>query len=185
MIGLSWNCRGLGSPRAENALKGVIRIENPHFVFLCETKLRGKEWESIKRKLNFNNFLSVDCSGVGRHRSGGLAMFWKEDIDLKLLSSSLNHMDFTVLNADGSQWRLTGIYGHPEEERKPNTWRLMEHLKGANPLPWLCFGDFNCILAHDEKRGGEPKNQCEIDGFRRVVDECHLRCIRYEGYPYT
>lgn len=49
----------------------------------------------------------------------------------------------------------------------------------------MCFGDFNCILAHSEKQGGGPKNQHEINGFRLVVDYCHLQDIRYEGYPFT
>lgn len=92
MIGLSWNCRGLGSSRAENALKGVIRIEHPHFVFFSEKKLKGGEWESIKRKINLYNFHSVDCEGEGRRRSGGLAMFWSDSIDPSLQSSFHNHM---------------------------------------------------------------------------------------------
>lgn len=156
-MGLSWNCRGLGSPRAVTALKGVVRIERPHFVFLSEKKLKGKEWEGIKVMLNHHNFIGIDCNGEGRHRKGGLAMFWNDEIDLTLISSSTNHMDFVVTNANGSQWRLTGLYGYPEAENKEKTWRIMRQLKDANSLPWLCFGDFNCILAHEEKKGGTPK----------------------------
>lgn len=92
------------------ALKGVIRIEHPHFVFLSETKVKGKEWEDIKSMLKFRNFICVDCSEDGRQRSGGLAMLWHEEIDLTLNSSSLNHMDFVVPNADGWKWRITGVY---------------------------------------------------------------------------
>uniref|UniRef100_A0A803N5M7 Reverse transcriptase zinc-binding domain-containing protein n=1 Tax=Chenopodium quinoa TaxID=63459 RepID=A0A803N5M7_CHEQI len=128
MIGLSWNCRGLGGPRAENALKGVVSIEHPHFVFLLETKLKGKEYESIKRKLNFDHFVCVDYSGEGRHRSGGLAMFWKDDLDLNLVSSSLNHMDFTLTTDNGLIWLLTSIYGFPDKDRKKETWKLTERL---------------------------------------------------------
>ena len=185
MIGLTWNCRGLGSPRAENALKGVVRVERPHFVFLSETKLKGREWETLKRKLNFKNFLGVDCRGEGRHRRGGLAMFWSDEINLTLLSCSLNHMDFRVDEGDGSRWRLTGVYGHPEEENKHQTWTLMKSLSREGSLPWLCFGDFNCIAAHEEKRGGPLKNQREIDGFREALRACHLNSVWFEGHPFT
>ena len=185
MIGLTWNCRGLGSPRAENALKGVVRIERPHFAFLSETKLKGREWNTIKRKLNFPNFLGVDCSGEGRHRSGGLAMFWGDEINLTLLSCSLNHMDFRVEEENGRHWRLTGMYGYPEEENKAKTWDLMKTLSRDTSLPWLCFGDFNCIAAHEEKRGGPMKNQREIDGFRDALNACHFSSLWFEGHPYT
>lgn len=80
MVGVAWNCRGLGSPRAEVALKGVINTNHPHFVFLLETNLKGREWERVKRKVNLKNFICVDCEGEGRHRSGGLAMFWSDDV---------------------------------------------------------------------------------------------------------
>lgn len=51
MICLRWNCRGLGSPRADNALKGVVRIENPHFFFSFGNKVEGfvRVKEDIKR----------------------------------------------------------------------------------------------------------------------------------------
>ena len=49
------------------------------------------------------------------------------------------------------------MYGHPEEERKAETWRLMRHLHACGTLPWLCLGDFNEILSSDEKRGGNPR----------------------------
>lgn len=73
MIGLMLNCPGLRIPRAENALKGIVRMEKPHFVFLSETKLKGRKWKTIKRKLNFTNFLCVGC--VGEAEVGGWQCF--------------------------------------------------------------------------------------------------------------
>ena len=45
---LSWNCRGLGNPQTVNALKKVIRLEDPNLVFLMETK-SDEEWVKIVR----------------------------------------------------------------------------------------------------------------------------------------
>lgn len=185
MIGLSWNCRGLGSPRAEIALKGVVRLENPHFVFLMETKLKCKEWEGLKRQLNMGNFLCVYCDGDGRQRRSGLAMFWRDIVRLELQTCSLNHMDFIITGADNAQWRLTGIYRHLEEENKHETWNMLWRLGVSNTRPWLCFGDFNGILSHSEMRGGAPKQQAEIDGFRDAVSYCQLEEVYYEGLGFT
>ena len=40
---LSWNCRGLGNLWTVNALKEVVKKEDPKIVFLMETKL-NEDW---------------------------------------------------------------------------------------------------------------------------------------------
>ncbi|KAK9670069.1 hypothetical protein RND81_13G174700 [Saponaria officinalis] len=95
MIGLSWNCRGLGSPRAVNALKGIINVENPHFVFLSETKLKNKE------RLEH-------CMGEGKRMRGGLIFLWSEHVNLNPRSYSKNHIDM-IMTANDKNWRVTGI----------------------------------------------------------------------------
>lgn len=47
---LAWNCRGLGNPKAINALKRIVITENPQMVFLQETKLHSHELERLKVK---------------------------------------------------------------------------------------------------------------------------------------
>ncbi|CAL5183817.1 unnamed protein product [Lathyrus oleraceus] len=63
---LSWNCRGLGRPRAVRPLVRLIRIENPTMVFLMETKLKTDEVLRFKRNLKFNYELVVGCKGFGK-----------------------------------------------------------------------------------------------------------------------
>jgi len=67
---LSWNCRGLGNPRAVRALLRLIQLENPTLVFLMETRLKVTEMESLKFKCGFNSGQMVDCSGSGKDRAG-------------------------------------------------------------------------------------------------------------------
>uniref|UniRef100_A0A803N5D5 Reverse transcriptase zinc-binding domain-containing protein n=1 Tax=Chenopodium quinoa TaxID=63459 RepID=A0A803N5D5_CHEQI len=119
--------------------------------------------------------------GEGRHLSGGLAMFWKGELNLTLISTHLNHMDFTLATDDGLVWRLTGIYGFPKEGRKNKTWKLIERLGEDSTLPWLCFGDFNYTLTHGEKKGGNPKNQNEIDSFRDSMNKRNLRDLHFKA----
>ena len=98
-----------------------------------------------------------DCAGC----SGGLALFWKRDVDVTLKSISKYHIDVLVKEEDGRVWRLTGIYGEPKAEEKKKTWRLMRILNNLYKMPWLCLGDFNEILFGFEKEGGLPRaNSC-------------------------
>lgn len=58
--------------------------------------------------------------------SGGLALFWKEEVDLKVLSLSKYHIDARIKEGDGSTWRFTGIYGGElRSEEKERTWELL------------------------------------------------------------
>ncbi|CAN7076132.1 unnamed protein product, partial [Brassica oleracea var. botrytis] len=52
-----------------------------------------------------------------RPNSGGLALFWKQDIDLQILSSSKNVID-TIINHKGSSFFATFVYGDPETQHR-------------------------------------------------------------------
>ncbi|CAN6864935.1 unnamed protein product, partial [Brassica oleracea] len=52
-----------------------------------------------------------------RPNSGGLALFWKQDIDLQILSSSKNVID-TIINYKGSSFFATFVYGDPETQHR-------------------------------------------------------------------
>lgn len=183
MIGVSWNCRGLGKPRAVRALKGFIRKENPQIIFLCETKLKVVEWEKMKCRIGFSNYEAVGCEGEGRR--GGLALLWRKSINLSVKSSSKNHIDSWVRNDNGSWWRFTGFYGNFEVVREAGSWNVLRSLGGQCNLPWLCCGDFNEILFHSEKRGGTRKSNVLLEDFKDVLNECNLFDCHASGYKYT
>ena len=89
---LSWNCRGLGNPQTVNALKKVIRLEDPNLVFLMETK-SNEEWVKIVRnQCGFKDSFIVPSDGL----KGWLALFWKSDIKVDVLDSSLSFIDALI-----------------------------------------------------------------------------------------
>ena len=82
-------------------------------------------------------------------------------------------------------WILTGIYGHPEEERKSETWRLMRHLHARASLPCVCLGDFNEILSSDEKNGGNLRPMGAMMKFRQTLLDCGLVYLGFNVYHFT
>ena len=84
---LSWNCRGLGYPRAIPFLSDLLRDCKPDFFFLLETFSGMTAIEGIKNKLQYSGCFVV--SNVG-HRGGlvvygrmrGLQLFWAPIIGL-------------------------------------------------------------------------------------------------------
>lgn len=183
MIGVAWNCRGLGNPRAVRALKELIKKEDPQIIFLCETKLTKVEWGRMKLKLGFAKCEAVDCEGVGRR--GGLALLWRDSVDLSIKAVSSNYVDSWVRHDNGSFWRFTGFYGNFESSRKMESWNKLRDLGEQFNMPWLCCGDFNEILYHSEKRGGVRKASSLLGNFKQALEDCDLFDCEPSGYKYT
>lgn len=49
-------------------------MENPNLVFLMETRLKDFEMLRVKFKCGFVSGQTVECSGFGKERAGGLAL---------------------------------------------------------------------------------------------------------------
>lgn len=115
----------------------------------------------------------------------GLALFWKNDINLTLKSLSEHHIDTIIREEDGFEWRFTGIYGESRSEEKENTWKLLRELKEKFDMPWLCCGDFNEILFNYEKEGGSPRAERCMENFRRALEDCELFDLGFVGDAFT
>ena len=92
---------------------------------------------------------------------------------------SLNHIDAKILVSPQVEWCLTGVYGHPEEQRKKETWALLRHLHSRASMPWICIGDFNEILSSDEKSGGVPKPLGPTQDIWSTLLHCDLVDLGY------
>ena len=108
---LSWNYRGLGNQSVVNVLSHLVREKAPKVFFLMETKQLVKEMRRIHADLPYRCMLIVPSE----QRRGGLALLWKEDVDLHIQTYSPNHIDAFILNGSDPLWRLTGFYGWLKE----------------------------------------------------------------------
>lgn len=183
---ISWNCRGLGHPRAVRSLLRLINLEKPHLVFLMETRLKDDEFERIKMRSCFSKCFSVSCKGHGQDRAGGIAFLWNEQVSLSILSYSLNHILVDVIDGEGGDnWSLSGIYGYPEENNKKKTWGLIRQISNSVNEKWLCIGDLNDIINGEEKQGGNFRSQNQLKIGRQTISDCGLHDLGFEGYPFT
>ncbi|XP_058748566.1 uncharacterized protein LOC131621540 [Vicia villosa] len=183
---ISLNCRGLGSPRAVRALLRLIRLENPSVVFLMETRLKKEELLGIQFKCGYEGCFAVDCEGSSRDRAGGLGLLWMNSVNLTITSFSLNFIGSSVRDdLEEQPWELSGVYGYPEENNKKKTWLLVQKLVQGEGRKTLMVGDFNDILAADEKIGGIARSLIQLSWSRQSFELCGLIDLGFEGYPYT
>lgn len=144
---LFWNCQGIGSLLTVHTFGDLLRHYRPDVIFLAETKGTSHNIEKLKRSWNLNG-VSVDRIGL----SGGLALLWRKEVQLTLLSFSKYHMDSLVKMEDsGPEIRVTGIYGESDAQKRSRTWDLIKTLHAHHTGPWYLGGDFNAILHNTEK----------------------------------
>lgn len=110
----------------------------PEVLFLSETKSNHNDIRRIKDKLQFDKFICVEAHG----RAGGLALFWIEDLGLRITNMDVHFIDCMVRRGDGKKWRMTGFYGWPESGQKFRTWEMINLLGLDNDTPWLVGGLF-------------------------------------------
>lgn len=90
-------------------LEILISQQVPQILFLSKTKYDGKRDDYIQRRLHFSHCFSVPSNG----RSSGLALFWSNNVQLSVTSSSAHHIDADIGSLGISPpWRLTGFYGY-------------------------------------------------------------------------
>ncbi|CAM8924024.1 unnamed protein product [Rhodiola kirilowii] len=175
----SWNCRGLGRPWIVRALRDAVRSLSPQIVCLIETKKQAAELEGTKFKLGFHCCFGVSSKG----RSGGLAMFWGDSVNVEIKSYSHYHIDAVV--KEQSEFRLTLFYGDPSVSNRRESWNLLRQLRRVQGSQWVVLGDFNEILCVKEARGGRQRQNWQIENFIRALEDCNLTDLGFTGYPFT
>lgn len=178
---LSWNCRGLGIPRAVRCLGDVLRTQKPDIVFLIETLSLDVRINELCRKFGYAHHFTVDSIG----RSGGLALMWKHNVLCSVVGHSSNFIDAHILNQGVADWRLTGFYGYPDRSQRRESWSLIRSLSSLYSLPWCIVGDFNDLLSASDKKGQVPHPQWLLEGFKNVISDCALTEVDLHGGSYT
>ena len=76
-------------------------------MFLVETWSNEARLKDIKRKLEFDQVFVVPRENRGE----GLALFWKNSIDITVETFSKNYIDSIINKGKDGAWRFTGFYG--------------------------------------------------------------------------
>jgi hypothetical protein len=179
---ISWNCRGLGNLWTVRDLYQMVKEKRPNFLFLIETKRSKIKMEVIRGQLGYAGMFVVDSVG----KSGGIALLWREVEELEIQNYSRRHINAIVKNmTTGVQRKLTGFYGHPEWNKRKESWDLLQHLQTYSPMAWLCIGDFNEIVEQSEKWGANPRKEGQMKLFRSALEKCNLSDLGYSGAKFT
>jgi exonuclease III len=108
---LSWNSRGLGNAATVKELRELTKKFALSVLCVLETQVHKTRVESLKGTLGFDNYFAVSSDG----RSGGLGIFWNNEIKLQLLPYSQYHVDAIITEGSNDPWRVTCVRGSSDE----------------------------------------------------------------------
>ncbi|XP_040996131.1 uncharacterized protein LOC121242293 [Juglans microcarpa x Juglans regia] len=138
--------------------------------------------EKVKLKLGMKNCYVVDSKGA----SGGMALFWKDDLNVSLTSYSHFHISTKIKQrGNKGEWLMTGFYGHPLISKRSSSWNLLNTLKPTDNVPWFCVGDYNEILYNGEKYGGGMRPYSQMEAFRQSLILNGVSDLGYVGDKFT
>lgn len=179
---MSWNCRGIGVAMTIRALRDLVSQYRPSILFLCETKAKRRKVDHLRRLLTFDHGFVVNAVG----RSGGLALFWKDDVSVSIASFCKNFIHAKVeMNEISFSGYVTGVYGDPIANLRKSVWDKISNLNVPNNQAWLCLGDFNEVLAQHEKQGLRPSDNRNIEEFQNFLIHNNLQDMELKGCRYT
>ena len=70
----------------------MIRAKDPSVVFIAETWADEARLKDIQRQIEFENLFFVERNNKG----GGLALYWRNSLDLSIDTYSKNHIDAII-----------------------------------------------------------------------------------------
>ena len=146
-------------------------------VFLMETKNQNPY---VLKELEFMDTDHHFLVPPERPSSGGLALFWKQDLNLQILSSSKNVID-TMITHKGATVYTTFVYGEPEVPNRSVIWDSLIDLSLHRNEAWLLTGDFNEIVDNNEKSGGPERAEGTFGAFRDMLARCDLFDLKHSG----
>ncbi|CAO2207064.1 unnamed protein product [Urochloa humidicola] len=182
MNALVWNCRGTGLSRTVQDLTALVRAKCPGLVFLCETHNSENRVANLRWRLGLKNCIAVDSDG----RSGGLALFWHESVEVNLTEKNFRYIDVsTRVSANDPWFRITFVYGEPRPENRHRMWDALRRLRTASELPWMVVGDFNEAMWGFEHFSATARPERQMANFRDVLNACELMDLGFVGLPFT
>jgi hypothetical protein len=86
----------------------------------------------LRHRLGLKGFVGFSSNGL----SGGLALYWHEQLSVDVQSINERYIDAYVRESPNSpQWRIICVYGEPRVEDHHRMWELLRNLSATSSLP--------------------------------------------------
>ncbi|XP_074299917.1 uncharacterized protein LOC141631098 [Silene latifolia] len=147
-----------------------------------------------KSRLGLIEHCTVDKGGTSRttsdnglHKGGRIWVIWDPqlfEVDILDVSVQCIHSLVTDKVRKMKFW-FTVVYGMNKAVEREPLWSSLRHYYLTVNGPWIVGGDFNTVLAGNERIGGAPITNAEMRPLLQVVHDCELADLGARGAFFT
>lgn len=145
-----------------------------------ETMNSGDFVLKVFRWLGYDKFRTIEPEG----KSGGLAIFWKDQMDIEFLFEDKNLLDLQISQGK-KRWFVSCVYGQPLVPLRSLLWDRISQIGLVRKEPWCMIGDFNEILSNKEKLGGPLRLLSSFRPFKDMLSLCEMHELGSTGNSFT
>ncbi|XP_074314393.1 uncharacterized protein LOC141649604 [Silene latifolia] len=120
------------------------------------------------------------------HEGGRIWIIWDAgnyNVDVLGSEAQVIHTKVTCLPTS-EVWWMSMVYEFNRQTERIPLWNSLMNMKKHITGPWVVMGDFNNVLARNERIGSEVST-AEVRDFQNCVDVCGLTDIPAQGAFFT
>jgi exonuclease III len=181
----SWNCRGLGSKKKEDAIRDLIKTSRTDILLIQETKMSQQDSLTVLKNAWSS---SKGVADNARGASGGLCTMWNNSkLDLIHSDPRMHWICTQLLHKESGQTvSLFNIYVPQHIDEKRNCWQSIQDYLSENDLENIILGgDLNVTLSTEEKRGGSIVRDPAREWVEDLISTWDLMDIKPSKGRYT
>lgn len=179
---MSWNCQGLGDYQdlTISRLEEMRKKYFPEVLFLMETKNCRNMLLDLQVWLGYDRVFTVEPVG----RSGGLALFWKNKVNIDFKYVDKHLLDYLV-QFEFSSFHVSCIYGDPVMKSMPLFLERITRIRIQRKGSWCMLGNFNDLLHNGEKVGDPSRSEDTFVSFVNMIKACNMKELPSHGNAFT
>ncbi|XP_038982901.1 uncharacterized protein LOC120110929 [Phoenix dactylifera] len=118
--------------------------------------------------------------------SGGIVMLWRRGVaSIEAFCNCPQQVVMVISEPNEPPWVLCGVYASTDYRTRRLLWGELSRLL-TRGVPTMVVGDFNCILAPSEKRGGRVySDSVDRREFREFMNGAGLVDLGFTGPRFT
>lgn len=175
-----WNIRGFNRPNKQEDLLGFLRKTKIGLLAFVETKVKLSNEKKIAEKM-FQGW--GWCTNSTEERKGRIWVAWKPrsyNVLVKKITNQIIHCE--VINQISQvRFCVTFVYGVNDAQGRKTMWEDIVELAARMDNGWVVLGDFNALLNTNERVGGEPVKEADIQDFKECITTSNLHELKNTG----
>ena len=152
-------------------------------LIILETRVGGDRAKEITDRLPFEKAIHTETLGY----AGGLWNSNRVGVSLLATTEQEIHVSIKVRPSD-TQCLLFAIYASPRFNERCVLWNNLVNMASLHSSPWIIVGDFNKVLAKNDKFGGRAINAKLPNRsllFKDCLDSCNMVDLNFLGHRFT